>query len=152
MSFGERYNYQSRQRVKDGYTAQSSISFSHKDMALYKKIWLGLSAFDGVSVRYLNFEHSDRIALRNKTRLQAIEAAKDKAAHMAQALGVKLGKPLSLHEQSPAHAPFANRLGNVHVVAEQAAAPMHRPLGKFTLRPRCRFVLRLLNKFALQSS
>ena len=137
MSFGERYSFSNRQRVRDGYTANSQIIFSLKDFSLYQNVWMELSKFNAVSVRSIGFDHSEKIALRNKARIQAIEAAREKAQKMAEALNVRLGKPLSLSETTPwSPAVSHNRMANVAMVNEEAGMPQGTAFGKIRIEAR----------------
>lgn len=64
------------------------------DALLSRALAGGITSVDGITFR------STRLAeLRAAARLQAVKAAREKAAAMAEALGAGLGRPLSIAEQ-----------------------------------------------------
>ena len=103
MKFGQNWTYQGRERVQDGFFASTEISFKVKDLAKYTKLWIGLSRLPHVALNGVYYDHSQRIEYRNKTRKNAIMAAKSKAEGLAKALGSEIGRPLSIEEVSDSY-------------------------------------------------
>jgi uncharacterized protein YggE len=100
MEFGERWEYKFQERVRDGYFAMTSVSFKITNFELYKKLWLGLAELPSVTVEPVTFDHTKRIAYQNETRQHAIQAAKEKAAALAKAIGSEIGEPLFIEEET----------------------------------------------------
>ncbi len=100
MQFGQNWTYRDRERIKDGYVASTDISFKVEDLAKYTKLWIGLSRLSHVSLTGVYYDHSQRIDLRDKTRKNAVLAAKAKAEGLANAIGSKIGRPLLIEEAS----------------------------------------------------
>ncbi len=100
MQFGQNWTYKGREQIKDGYFASTDIAFKVEDLAKYTKLWIGLSRLPHVSLTGVHYDHSQRIELRNKTRKKALLAAKAKAEGLADAIGSRIGRPLSIEESS----------------------------------------------------
>ncbi len=98
MELSENWVYRKDSRVKEGYEASTTVSFTSKDLGLYRTLWLGLSRLKGVSVKAAVWDSSRRIAVQNETREEALKAAKEKATNMAAVLGMKLAEPLAIIE------------------------------------------------------
>jgi len=99
MEFGDNWEYRKDVRVKVGYSAASTQTFTVKDTEKYKSLWLGLAKIDGVSVDKVGYDHSQRIAYQNESRQKALLAAKEKAEAMAKVLGAQIGEPLAIEER-----------------------------------------------------
>ncbi|WP_159084151.1 SIMPL domain-containing protein [Saccharobesus litoralis] len=112
MRFDEKYEYRERERKKVGYIAQTRIQFTLKNIDAYQQIWTELAKIDGVSVEQVTYDIENRIALRDKTRVLAIKAAKRKASALAKALDSDIAKPILIEDISydprPAKASSAN--------------------------------------------
>jgi uncharacterized protein YggE len=99
MQFGENWEYRNNTRVKEGYYAQTYITFSMTDFNIYKELWLGLSRFDSVSVLNVDYDHTERIRYQNETRINALLAAKEKAGILAKSIGSDIAEPLLIEEE-----------------------------------------------------
>ncbi|MFC1840121.1 SIMPL domain-containing protein [Thermodesulfobacteriota bacterium] len=99
MEFNENWVYKKSSRIKEGYFARTYITFSMTDFSKYKKIWLELAEIDGVSVMNISYDHTERISIQNKTRLQALSEAKQKAKVLAESIGSKIAEPLLIEEE-----------------------------------------------------
>lgn len=99
MRFGENYVYRNNSRVKEGYIANTTISFKMNDFGKYEALWLALSKVDAVSVNGVSYDYSKRIEAQNETRIKALMAAKEKAKAMAAAMNLELGETLSIVEE-----------------------------------------------------
>lgn len=100
MEFGENWNYRERQRVKEGYFARTSVTFSTSDFDSYKSTWLGLSKLGSVSVQGVNFHLADQEAEEQKLKTAAVLDAKKRAEELAAPLGAKIAEPLLIEDSS----------------------------------------------------
>lgn len=100
MRFNEKYRYEQRNNVRDGFSALTQLSFSLTKVKNYQKIWLGLSKLTGVNIQNVNYETSKRVELQNETRIKALLAAKEKAQVLVKALNVDIGNPIAIEEHS----------------------------------------------------
>ena len=107
MTFGENYVYRDNSRVKEGYIATTSVTFKMKNFDRYEALWLSLSKLDSVSVNSVSYDYSKRIEAQNATRINALLAAKEKAAALASAVGLELGEVITISEDMDAN-PFAS--------------------------------------------
>lgn len=99
MSFGEDWGYILRNRVKLGYKASTSVSFSLNDFKQYKALWLELSTIETISVASVLYDYSKRTEVENEVRQTALLAAISKAKGLVTVLNnTELGNPLSIKE------------------------------------------------------
>jgi len=150
MQFGENWKTVDRERVRDGYSASTSVSFTISDFDLYQKIWFGLAEIESVSIGGTSYTHSDRIRYQNESRQQALLAAREKAIAMAATLGSQIAEPLSIEEVSePTIAPirmnrsnssnFESAMGGSYASGDMLA------LGTISVSTRVRVVFKLKN-------
>jgi len=99
MQLSENWNYENDKRFKQGYFASSSISFV-SDIKSYGELWTGLATQTDVSVEGSHFDLANRIPVQVEARTLALKAAKEKAESMASVLGVKIGAPMYIEDQS----------------------------------------------------
>ncbi len=109
----ERWNPSAQKNVQDGYVAFTDVRFTLVDFSQYSAIWMGLSAIQGVRVTSVGLDSSDRIRFQNEARATAVLAARDKARAIAETLGVKIGKPLSVEEDLSVAEGYQSRTTNV---------------------------------------
>lgn len=106
MRFGENWTHQSGRRMPSGYLAASNIQFKLTDFSKYQALWEGLSAKPGTGVKNVAYAFAGRSDVQARARQKALQAARDKAAAMAQVLGVAIGTPLAVEEiASPSSRP-----------------------------------------------
>ncbi len=84
--------------VYEGYEARTQIGFLVTDLTMYQDLWVGLAKLSGISIDSVVLSSSNATEHRDAARLQAIASARGKAEKMAEALGMKIGKPLSIVE------------------------------------------------------
>ena len=101
MEFGENWGYRDRSRIKEGYYAQTYITFTMTDFNNYGKIWMGLSKIKDVSVLDISYDHTEKIKHQNETRIKALLAAKEKAEVLAKSIGSGIAEPLLIEEIWP---------------------------------------------------
>ena len=99
MSFGEDWKYVDSSRIKIGYKASTTITFSINDFDQYKSLWLKLSSIDTVSVESVKYDYSKRVEIENKLRQKALLNAVSKAKNIVSVLETTtLGEPLTIKE------------------------------------------------------
>ncbi len=98
MRFSENREFREHTWVKNGYIATTMISFTMKDVSGYREAWLGLAGLKGVAVERVDWDVSNRIALQNSSRIEAVKKAKAKAEELTAALGAHVAEPLSIEE------------------------------------------------------
>lgn len=150
MQFGENWKTLDRERVRDGYSASTSVSFTISDFSLYQKIWFGLAGIESVSIQSTTYTHSDRIRYQNESRQQALLAAREKAMAMASTLGSQIAAPLSIEEVSePTIATGRNLISNSSnfesAMGASFAAGDILALGTISVNTRVRVVFMLKN-------
>lgn len=84
--------------VKQGYRAQTQIVFRTQNVAGYRDLWLGLARLDGVTVEGVHWEFTERPRVQQSTRVEALRAARAKAAEMVAVLKGRLAEPLVIEE------------------------------------------------------
>lgn len=99
MQLGENWEFNRGTRTQKGYFASTTVTFESDDLDQYQKLWMGLSRLAGVSVNGVSFDSSQRIRIQNETRIEALLAARAKAAELAAVLQVSLGGPLAIEEE-----------------------------------------------------
>ena len=108
-----------------GYFAHNRISITLRDVSKREDLITALLKAGINSIESVDFQTSKLREYRDQARLMAIRAAKEKAELMARELGMKVGKPVTITEQSyPSYyAGRSNRLSNVQqTVAEVPSA------------------------------
>ena len=149
MRLGEDWDTAHRQRKFLGYEATTGITFTLKDFSRYERIWIELSRVSGLAILGVNLDHSDRISFQDRARVDAVKAARRKAADMAEALEVKLGPPLEVEEiQSGSSGPWPAMKMMQNSVSEMAGGGGLEPSlapGKIpvTVKVRCVFELKV---------
>lgn len=84
-------------RVFKDWLVRRTITFKQRDLARFDEYFTRLIETADVEVSY-GFENSKYHELRAETRLKAVNMAKQKAQAMCDALGVKLGTPVTIQE------------------------------------------------------
>ncbi len=152
MEFSENRVYRRDEWVKEGYQAQTNVSFKLEDLGKYQQLWTALANLSGVSVADVSLDHSKRIELNKETRKVALQMAREKAAAMAEVLGSKVGEPLAIEEGLIFRAGsggMANSTANINIGAERAAPQGENfgilSPGSIPITIRVRVTFRLLN-------
>ena len=99
MQLSENWNYEHGKRFKQGYFASSLVSFESEIQA-YTVLWKGLAVLDSVSVNGSRFSIENKMPFEKEARILALKAAKEKAIVMAEALDMKVAKPLIIEDNS----------------------------------------------------
>ncbi len=102
-NLSEHFVRRNNESMKDGYEASTEIYFTLRDIEKYQDVWLSLSSVPGVSIDDSSWSISDtqRIELRNKARLHAVSAAKEKAQELLGPLEMQVLAPLEIQEGQP---------------------------------------------------
>lgn len=108
MRLAENREYVANSWVKQGYVADTEISFTMSRPEDYRRMWLELARLGGVMVDRVEWDVSNRIEVQNRTRIEALKSARAKAEEMAAALGAKIAEPLET-EEVPLDDPWENR-------------------------------------------
>jgi uncharacterized protein YggE len=83
-----------------GYYMTKSIRVILKDISKYEEIVSEVLKLGVNHIYEATFERSDDRKLRDKVRLDALQAAKEKAVALAGLLGEKVGRPITITEGS----------------------------------------------------
>lgn len=148
MQFGENWNYQNGRRIAAGYYASSNIRFKLTDFSKYQGLWEGLSAKPGAGVTNITYAFAGRSRVQAKARHQALRAARDKAAAMAETLDASIGTPLAIEEISGPDAPRP-RTANIAMAEADFKAGGEAggfALGQMEIRSRVRVSFSLVSK------
>jgi len=109
IQLAENWVYRDRNRVKEGYAASTQIAFKSSDLDKYRSLWLGIAKLPDVSVKGVTFATSERIKYQNRSRVEAVMVAREKAEALAKALESSIHEPLLIEEVPASGAmPFNN--------------------------------------------
>ena len=114
-----------------------SITIRQQDTTRFDEILARLVGTADVEVTY-HLESSDFLKLRTETRLEAVKAARTKAAAMTELLGAKLGRVLRIAEPRESwSSPYSNAY-NFASSAPRKRSPMKPPARLLRARSRSR--------------
>jgi len=98
ISINPKYEYINNSNVFTGYEVERTISFTLRDLSKFED-FLSAILDGGVNrVSNIQFRTSELRKHRDKARGLAITAAKEKAIALAEGLGQKIGKPITISE------------------------------------------------------
>jgi len=100
------------------YTVTNYVWFSVNDINLYQKFADYFVSFDNVFINSTNLTASNEIETRKQARINALNAAKEKAEMMAAVFGKEIGDPLMISEE-PVYSYFSNTMNNVYTPGER---------------------------------
>ena len=121
LSVGTRYDYSSdNERVLRGYNVSNVVSITLRGVEGASAVIDAAIAAGGnnVVVRDIAFAIDDPTELREAARRDAVEDARERASQLADAAGIKLGRPISIVEGG--FTPFQQR-GDDDAAFDQAA-------------------------------
>ena len=99
MSLQPRYDYQNRQKPRiTGYEVRNTVSAKSEDLEKVGPMLDALVEAGVNNINGVNFSIKDSKSAKDKARIDAIEAAKEKAESMAKAAGVRLGRIVEIRE------------------------------------------------------
>jgi uncharacterized protein len=102
-----------------------SITLRQQDTTRFDEVLTQLMETADVEVSH-HLESSDYHKLRAQTRLEAVKAARDKAAAMTELLNAKLGRVLRIAEPKESYSPFSG-MSNTAFAAPRQAEPDEAP-------------------------
>ena len=146
MNFGENWVYRNQSRVKEGYEANTFISFTVEDLNIYNKLWMGLSKISGISISSISYDSSKRIDTQNSTRKKALLNAKEKAETLADTLSAKLGEILIIEEDLTTERRYVNIMTQSRSTQRGDESNDTLALGKIPITQRVKVVFRLISK------
>ena len=85
-----------------GFIVSRSVTIRQRDLKRFDEFLDSLVSSTEMEVSF-SFESSRIQEVRAETRLRALQAAKDKAAAMADVVGAKLGRVLTINEHAPGY-------------------------------------------------
>jgi len=103
-----------------------SITLRQRDTKGFDNVLAKLVAAEDVEVSY-QLESSEYHKLRAKTRLEAVKAAREKAAAMTELLGAKLGRVLRVAEPKETWSSSFSSVSNSAFAAPRQAEPDEAP-------------------------
>jgi uncharacterized protein len=148
LQLSEDSEYTGGKRVKKGYYASTSIGFESNTMEDYRSLWIGLSQLKTASINGVSFDTSKRIEIQNKTRIDALKAARLKALDLAAALGKTIGGPLMIEEEATRNSDTRSVLNSARmsrVAADSSDSGPSLSVGTIPIRMRIKTVFNLLD-------
>jgi uncharacterized protein YggE len=98
LSITPRYKEEYAKEEFIGYFVRNSIVLTLNDAARVDGLITAMLQAGITTIHGVDFQTTDYKALRERAREMALKAAKEKAEHMAGALGQKIGAPVSITE------------------------------------------------------
>jgi len=130
-----RYDYRASGRRLLGYYMRKEIRITLRDVTKLDQL---ISAETKAGVNFIGqtqYQISDIKARKEQARLQAVQDAKDKAASLAKALGVQVGKPFGITDRvTSSPMPIAYRREVVEQASTDASAAPIFSLGENSVR------------------
>ena len=83
-----------------GYFVSKTIVITLKDVSKFEDVYTGVLSAGANHVQGIQFRTTELRKYRDQARALAIQAAQEKAAALAGAMGQKIGKPQSIQENS----------------------------------------------------
>lgn len=122
------YNYSWERQKNPAFLARKQYRLKVTDLTKFNQI---LSAVDSRAIEYTNIESYDYSkieSLKRDLKIKALQAAKDKASYLAEAVNDKVGDALEIQEINneiyPQPMYRANAMMKVETMSMDAAAPM----------------------------
>ena len=113
-----------------------TVTLRQQDTTQFDAVLARLIGAADIEVSY-HLESSEYLKLRTQTRLDAVKAAKEKAAAMTELLGAKLGRVLRIAEPRETWSnPYSNVGNNFAFSAPRAAEPDEAPARSLPERSR----------------
>ena len=96
-----------REDVFTGFEVTKKVSICLKDLSRFEELLGALVKAGANELPGIDFRSTKMEEAKSKARLQAVAAAREKAAAMAGVLGEKIGRPLSMNEERDSFVRFA---------------------------------------------
>lgn len=121
-------------KKKYSYVASQSMSITLKDISKYDSMMMGLMDAGINDIQGVEFKTSKLSQHESEARVKAIENARQKANDYAGALGVKVGAPLLVTDNSQPYYPMPVRtMMYKDAMAESAAPEQTLAIGEITI-------------------
>lgn len=95
-----KYDYTEGKSILSGYTVQQSVTVKIRDLSKINAVLAKVGEVGANQVSSLSFTIDDKEALRASARELALKNVQEKAAALAQALGVRLVRVVSFNEST----------------------------------------------------
>jgi len=116
------YNYSLEKKKNPEFLARKQYRIKVTDLTKFNQI---LSAVDSKGIEYTNIESYDYSkieSLKRELKIKALQAAKDKASYLAEAVNDKVGNALEIQEINNEYYPQAMYRANVMLESKMASA------------------------------
>lgn len=97
-SLGKNYRTVDREKKHIGFYSEREFLVNLDDVSLLESVHQELAEDSEIETNRTNFYRKDEIEVRKKARVEALEAAKEKAEKMAAVYGQKIGKVITITE------------------------------------------------------
>lgn len=115
---GQEFAWEMNSRVFKGYYASCSIDLYVNEIKNISGVYRELANYKELTIRNTDFRRRDEFEVRKAELEKAINAAKNKAEHMAHVLGAKIGKVYSIQETRQNEYLSHNNYSNVRSAGE----------------------------------
>jgi len=105
---GRHYDYDGRSRIFKGFFANIDVNFLLRDLAKYSDVIMKLSETDEFTYMIPSWTDSKYEEHHKNTLIQASDNAKNKAAYLAENLGMQIGSVLDIQEGNTTTARYPN--------------------------------------------
>lgn len=141
------YNYILEKKKNPNFAASKQFRIKLSDPSKFNQV---LSALDPKSIEYTNIESYDysRMAeLRKELKIKALQAAKQKATYLAEAVNDKVGDALEIQElnndESPIRPVYANTMLKYNAADTAESAPADIDFKKIKINYQMRVIFEL---------
>ncbi len=100
VSQGKESEWENNSYVFKGYYSECTVELEVKNIDDLVNVYNKLAMYDDISLNNTEYKRNDEFEIRQERFKEALLAAKEKAEHMADVLGVRLGKVHSIAEAS----------------------------------------------------
>jgi len=97
---GQEYSWEKSSKVLKGYFSECLIELNVKDINKLDEVYRTLANYQSVTILGTDYRRNDEFDVRKVEFEKALNAARQKAEYMAQALNTKIGKVHSIQEVS----------------------------------------------------
>lgn len=98
MQLQENWEFRDGDRYRNGFGANTLITFDSPRLDTYDTLWTGLAGIEDVSINNVALTLDDPQVVTNEVKVEALAAAREKALAMAAALDTALGQVLVISE------------------------------------------------------
>ena len=120
IAIDPRYRTYSDKTTFEGYAVKKTIVICLKDLSRFEDVLTELLKAGTNSVPGIEFQSTELRKHRDQARLMATKAAREKAVAIAGELGAKVGKAVTIHENS--YNSYGSRGGYSNMMAQNASS------------------------------